>query len=512
MSRDLNYYKIPYTHQIDIVYYDIVQVDQKHKKYQEDIRKVQAYLLCPDIIDSRLISLLEDDKFEKSIYRPWSFKYEFINYYNIFLNNIETNNITSYKIFNENEKCPLCNCKIQNKNNMNQIYYIPEIHYVFSPFIIHMMKVHDYKPPEKFIEYVLLKVYETDADYNFLKLEEDTMSFFINFDNYNMIENFKFIDKDVGNLNYNNKRTFFERTYYKNLFLQPTSNQIIQEFNTNLGIKYIDSEIVGSFDIENNNQGRRNKFYSVKKVIIVNRINNKEYQVNNGRGDEIYFFQFDDSNKYKIDYHIHPDYISSGPESIKRRIIEKNTLFEIFSQADIEIFFKRLKDLQNPLCSSLIFTQEGIYQYSPDLDLNPYDITQEQIEKVFEEINIYIAYLSETYKSYLVFQIEDGIYNQNEDYNSIIYHNCMFFKYLQSKLSEISINFIFYPKELKEDGTWGYGNIYMPIIPEYKKKLIEKLLPLLPPLNFNDFSPPPQEPSPNFNDFSPPPQEPPPKF
>lgn len=471
MNANLNYYRMPFTHRIDLVYYSM---DQEHQKYQEYTHVVQAYLLCPWIVKSRLISLLNNN-FEKSIYRPWSFKYEFIKYYNIFFNKIKTNDI-NHKIFNENEKCPLCNCKIQNKDDMNQIYYIPEIHCVFSPFIIHMMKVHDYKPPEKFIEYVLLKVFESKefADYKFLKLEQDTMSFFINFDNYNMIENFKFIDKDLGNLKYNDKRTFFNKPGYKKLFSQPTSNQIIQEFNKSLSKEYIDSEISGSFDIEKTNHGG-NKFYSIRKVIIMNRINDKEYQVNNGNEKNIYFFHFDESNKYKIDYHIHPDYMSFGSEGIKKRIIEEGVLFEIFSYNDIKSFFHRLKNLDNPVCSNLIFTQEGIYQYSPKSDLDPNDITQKQIEDVYGEIDEYMFYLSELYRLYLVPKIEDGIYKQNEDYNSIIYHEHMFFEYLRDKLSEISVDFIFYPKELKEDGTWGYGDIYMPIMPDYKKKLRKKL-------------------------------------
>lgn len=469
MNADLNYYKISPTHQINLFYYNMGQ-----QQFYLD----QGYFLCPDIIKSRLITVLPDSNFEKSIYRPWSFKYEFIKYYNVFLNNLKANNPNNFKISNENEKCPLCNYKIQNKNNMNQIYYIPEIHYGFSPFLIHMMKIHDYKPPEKFIEYVMLKVFGSNefADYKFLKLEQDTMSFFINFDNYNMIENFKFIDKDIGNLKYNNKGTLFNKPGYKGLFSQPTSNQIIQEFNKSRDKEYIDSEIVGSFDIENTNQGE-NKFYSVKKVIIVNRINDKEDQIKDGRDNKTYYFHSDDSNKYKIDYHIHPDYISSGSESIKRRIIEGDVLFEIFSQGDIEIFFNRLKNLENPMCSSLIFTQEGIYQYSPDLNLDPNDITQEQINVVYGEIYEHMIYLSQIYKLYLVSQIEDGVYEQNKDYNSIIYHEYMFFEYLRDKLSELGIDFVFYPKELKEDGTWGYGNIYMLIIPEYKEKLKQKLLP-----------------------------------
>lgn len=134
---------------------------------------------------------------------------------------------------------------------------------------------------------------------------------------------------------------------------------------------------------------------------------------------------------------------------------------KFFLITTLKVFFHRLKNLDNPVCSDLIFTQEGIYQYSPKSDLDPNDITQKQIEDVYGEIDEYMFYLSELYRLYLVPKIEDGIYKQNEDYNSIIYHEHMFFEYLRDKLSEISVDFIFYPKELKEDGTWGYGDIYI---------------------------------------------------
>lgn len=478
MNTDLDYYMLTPTHQINI----------NQPQFTD-----QGYFLCPDTIESKFIMFIPTYEFKKPIYKPWSFKYEFIKYYNIYLNSLK-GNMGVYKIQNENKKCPLCSCKIQNKDDINQIYYIPEIHCGFSPFIIHMMKVHDYKPPEKFIEYVLLKVSESSEfnEYKFLKLEQDIMTFFINFDNYNMVENFKFINKDIGNLKYDDIGVAFNEPGYKNLFLSSTSNQIIQEFNKSLNKKYIDSEIVGSFDIENIKHGK-NKFYSVKKIIIVNRINDKEIQLDNGRKAGTYFFHSEDSNKYKIDYHIHPDYLSSGSKGIKKRLITEGVLFEIFSQPDIEVFFGRLLNLENPMCSSLIFAQEGIYQYSPKLNLNPLDITQDQINITFGEINKYMDYLNNAYKLYFVSKLTDGTYKLNEDYNNIIYHEYMFFEYLKDKLSKIGIDFIFYPKELKEDGTWEYGDIYMPIMPDYKDKLKQSLQfqPHIINSSLNPFPPPP---------------------
>ena len=480
---NLNYYKIPSTHKINFLARGFLG---------------QGYVLCPDIIKSNFITPLKNVESEKPIYKPWSYKYEFIPIFNNFFNRIKLDNVNNYKTINENNKCPFCDSKIQNKNEMKQIYFIPEINYCFSPFIIHMIKIHDYKPPEKFIEYILST---TDNEYKFLKLGEEVASFFKNFVNYNMNNNFKFIDKNLGNLEQDDDGkniNFYGKPGYKELFLPPTNNRVIQEFNKRLSKEYIDSEIGGSFDIKNI-ENTENKFYKIKKIIILNRIDNKQLQIDNGRGPtKTYFFHY--VNRYKFIYHIHPDYISSGSENIIKRIIRTNILFEFFSYSDILAFFEALKQLDGNVCSSLIFTQEGIYYYMPKLGSNPFNITTEQIKNVCEKISEYFNELNKLYKFYFVHENIDGLFEKNEDYHSIIYHEHLIFKYLKNKLAELDLDLIFYPKEIKEDGSWGYGNIYIPFMPDYKNKL----------KNLIKNPPPPQGSPPSF--VPPPPQGSPPSF
>lgn len=80
---------------------------------------------------------------------------------------------------------------------------------------------------------------------------------------------------------------------------------------------------------------------------FINLCNNQNYKNLLGliifANEGIYFFHFDESNKYKIDYHIHPDYMSFGSKGIKKRIIEEGVLFEIFSYNDIKSFFSSIK-------------------------------------------------------------------------------------------------------------------------------------------------------------------------
>lgn len=465
---DLNYYILPFTHEIKLF-------DDKSKKKFID----RGYFVCPDIIESEsdLITKLSDSDFEEKTHRPWSFKYEFIKYYKIFLDDLKTNIGNNYKIPNKKSNCPNCGCTILNINHTKLIYYVPEIHCGFSHYMIHMMEKHDYKPPEKFIEYILLKVYKSKPDIKFLKLDQDIMSFFINFDNYNMYKNFKFINKTIGTLEYKKEKPFFRKQNYEDLFLNPKYNRIIQEFNKSLSKEYIDSEINGCFDIENINQ-IGNKFYSVRKIIINGRENDKDYQIENGKKDKTYFFSGDESGDYKINYHIHPDYISNGSESIEERMIKGGILLEYFSLADIEVFFSRLKDINNNMCTSLIFTQEGIYQYSPKPELDPDLISDEKIEAIYEEMSKYTDSKTKLkYKDIFIPKTKDGKYEMGEDYHNTIYRDSrIIFNSLQSGLSDLGVDLYFYPKELKEDGTWEYGNIYIPIMPGYKSKLKQEKL------------------------------------
>ena len=138
---NLERYKLSYTHQINL-----------------DGIQTQVYVLCPQIISPDLIPSISGVNPEKSIFKIWSFKYEFMKHFNIYINEIRGGIQIVNKKENQNKICPMCECLMGDEDEMNQVYYVPDVNYCFSPFIIHMMKFHDYKPPKKFIEYILLKL------------------------------------------------------------------------------------------------------------------------------------------------------------------------------------------------------------------------------------------------------------------------------------------------------------------------------------------------------------------
>lgn len=458
---NLDHYKIPHTHQINL-----------------DGQQPQGYVLCPQIISPNLITSIPDVNPEKSIFKIWSFKYEFMKYFNIYINDIRGGNQNVIKKENQNKKCPMCEYLIGDENEMNQIYYVPDVNYCFSPFIIHMMKFHDYKPPKKFIEYTLLRI---NSDYKYVNFEQDTLLFLKNFVNHNVFMNYKFINKTIGNIQrfIGNTVKFVENNYsnlinYPNIVKSYNNNisfGVIPEYNYSHDVKYIDSEITGFLNIDLSGD----KFYNIKKISIANRIHDKDYQVQNGNANGIYFFHPDSFSQDNVVFHTHPDYISTGNEFIIKRLINGKALFEIFSGADIISFMHGLKNNRSNMSTSIIFTPEGIYQMLPDPNLNPYNITEQQIQQVDGEIAQFMFYISDYFRYSIVDKLEDGKYQKNTEYHNMVYHEDMFFKYIKNKLKSLDIILLFYPKEMKSDGTWGYGDIYLPFDDQYKNRLRQKL-------------------------------------
>ena len=99
---NLDHYKIPYTHQINL-----------------DGQQPQGYVLCPQIISPNLITSIPDVNPEKSIFKIWSFKYEFMKYFNIYINDIRGGNQNVIKKENQNKKCPMCEYLIGDENESN---------------------------------------------------------------------------------------------------------------------------------------------------------------------------------------------------------------------------------------------------------------------------------------------------------------------------------------------------------------------------------------------------------
>lgn len=452
---NLDRYKIPYTHQINL-----------------DGIQTQVYVLCPQIISPDLIPSISGVNPEKSIFKIWSFKYEFMKHFNTYINEIRGGIQIVNKKENQNKICPMCECLMGDEDEMNQVYCVLDVNYCFSPFIIHMMKFHDYKPPKKFIEYILLKL---NTNYEYINFEQDTLLFFKNFVNHNVFINYKFINKKIGKLRQLQQNNIqylelgYEHIINNHSVLHPDNNSvsdIIPEYNTYISTEYIETEINGSINVDLS----ADKFYNIKKISIMNRLNDKDYQLKNGATNKIYFYHFDILTKNPVVFHTHPDYISTGNDFIIRRLINQNALFEIFSTSDIKAFIELLK-FNNGVSTSIIFTLEGIYQLLPDSNLNPYTITEQRIEQINNEIDQFTIYICNYFKYSIVDKIGDNKYQKNAEYHNMVYHENMFFNFLKNKLKEINIILLFYPKEIKNDGTWVYGDIYLPFDNQYKINL-----------------------------------------
>lgn len=449
MNGNLNYYMMKETHQLDID-------DKKH---------IQVCAICPEIIKSSSFKLLEDSKPGKITLKTWSYKYEFMKRFNIFIDMIKTNTENNEKLINEIDECPYCECKFKDKEEKNLFYYIPGVSYCFSPFINHMMEIHNYKPPEKFIEYILLKI---NSPFSYLKIKQDTLNFFEFFDGPDILSNYKFINKTIGTYYYNQTQDEIDyiNQEYKKLITSDQTDYIIPELNKSISKQYITTEILGSFVIKN----KYDKFFDINKININNMTNDKDRQINNGIKDDTYYYKPDLTDKNKIIYHTHPNY-TQGTKYIKDRIIKENVLFEIFSLPDVIGFIKLLKEPKNGMNTSIIFTQEGIYQLIPSPSIDLKIITIEKIKSVFNTILKFINEKNKQLK-YLLFDILDnGTYVKNNLFHNYIYNNKFYFDYLKKQFELLGIELIFYPKELKCNDIWGYGDIYLPFDNNFKSQL-----------------------------------------
>lgn len=454
-----NYY-LPYTHTF---YYSN--------------KLLNCSVICPEILNLDNFTSISDHKIIESKFKPWSFKYEFVKYFNIYINSVKKSR-DIYKIENQQKICFKCGEQIKDEDGLNEIYYVIETSYCFSPFIFHMMKEHNYKPPDQFIEYVLLKA---NTGYQFLKFDYNVLRFFKNFDNDNIFNNYKFISKKIGTVVYDDSGPKFKGDTYKNIVLSQDDKRIIQEYNMSIPSNrdtfdnsqplYVDTEILGNIDINYN----KDIFFNIKKISIVNKTFDKDIQIKNGENG-IYFYSPDVFDKSKFCYHIHPDSVSSSiSEKIKQRIIDGNVAFEYFSDGDFISYVYQLKDLNDSSCSFLLFTPEGIYQAIPETNLDPYKINNEMIKDLFDkEIYPYENLISSTYKYRFVDTMSTGFYTnykKSKDYHKIIYDNNTIFEHFKTLLKKIHFDLYFYPKELKNDQEWEYGTVYMPFNYDYKEKL-----------------------------------------
>lgn len=446
MSGNLNYYMMKKTHNLNFNGQDI-----------------QVSTICSKIISSPKLTLLKDSEPENIILKSWSYKYEFIKQLNIFINTIKLTDENNKKILNKNNICPYCGCELlKDKTEKNLFYYIPDVSYCFSPFIIHMMEIHDYKPPEKFIEYILLK-----SPFSYLKIKQDTAKFFEFFDGPNILSNYKFIDKIIGTLQHNKKddKLNYSQQEYKDLIdpdQEDKETYIIPEFNYSQNKQYIETELSGTFIINNS----YDKFFDIKKINVTNLTNDKSRQIFYGRVGT-YFYSQDPTDKNKFMYHTHPDN-TQGTKYIEDRIIKGNVLIEIFSLQDIKNFIYLLREPESGMYSSVIFTPEGIYQIMPSSELNPNVLIDEKIEAVYEEIDKFVKENNRKYKFVLFDTLSNRTYVKNDKFHNFIYRDQFYFDYLKKQLKLLGIDLIFYPKEMKGDGTWGYGDIYMPFDNTFK--------------------------------------------
>lgn len=383
------------------------------------------YVLCPNIIKSEKIRRKEDIELEKLVFRKWSYKFEFMNYLKKFFDTI--NEDEHIILENQNLRCPFCDIEIK-KFYDNRIYSliinIPTISCYFSPFILHMIFYHDYKPPEKFIEYILQTM-----NTSFIKFDANNGNFFKVFDDEEVNHNFKYIEKKDNP--------------------EPTQNFVgIKE---NIDKQYVIGEVFGTFEFVQN----FNKIYDIKKIILhrdkkENLYDNKIYNA------------MTHSYCNLINFHTHPNSILTSKD-IEKRVIKGSVSLESPSFQDIRSFINMQLKPDNKIYTDLIFCQNGIYQILPKINFNPYNITEENIEDMEKKYILYLRKKLEIVYS-KVFFIKVGEESKKIDnfdyhmYNEIAHIRC-----LKSILDMCDIDLIFYPKEINSEGEWVFGDIYIPV-------------------------------------------------
>lgn len=377
------------------------------KTGKDDI--VQSYILDADLISNDYIQILRDSKKRPCKYRPWSFRNEFLKYYEAYENRF------SYYAENGVVSCPICSSEnrvyVEEKSKIyyNHNYKVP---YCWGSLTYHMIKEHYFEPPSSFIRNIL-----SLSHYKFLKLDINDLNIFQGLVHTGSLKpRFKYIkkQKEDGETYGKKEKVFYE---YGGYFVTKCEDE---------------------------------NFCRLKDITIVN---DERNTTDERHLDKVYtpVLKIDEFKEKKYTFHTHPVYYD-----IHYQICNRRLPLMYPSEPDIEMF-TFYKMYYEDVEGHLIFAYEGTYY----LTLKYKNRGIREFDPSNHPINLYV---NKHLKSYpLIMQKKyNGHIKSKNDYFEMAYKDQYLIREMNKKLDEYNIRVVFFPRELTEKNKWEYGTIYLP--------------------------------------------------
>ena len=393
--------------------------------------------LYPYILDERLISVpyieyVRDSKKKPCRYRPWSFRDEFLKYYEAY-----EDRFNFYKMANKIHKCPICKDP-EYEDEEPKIYYNYDykVPYCWGSLTYHMIKKHYFEPPSSFIRNIL-----SFSHYGFLKLDINDLNIFQGLVHVGSKPKFKYIEKTKEKIE--------------------AESDDKEEYGKK---EKAFGEYVGYFITDHENENKI--FCNIKNIVIVNdqRIIN-----NDTRPDKIYYSRVPISNfiEKKYSFHTHP---LTYDTNYQFYIIAP---FLIPSKQDIAVFIDFIKHYGNEIEGHLIFAYEGTYF-----------ITEKNKARLIGDFDAKKDNLYANEKGNYMIEIRKKYHNlikTKNDYFQLAYKDRYLIQEMNKILSNYNIRVVFYPKELTEKNEWEFGTIYLPYTNKIKPELKTVIVPEIKP-------------------------------
>ena len=384
----------------------IVQMTVRNPKTGEE-KTIFPYVLDAELIANDKIVAFRESKKRPCKYRPWSFRNEFLKYYEVYE--------SRFGCYDEKNKviyCPICasenriHADINPRIFYNYNYKVP---YCWGSLTYHMIKEHYFEPPGSFIRNIL-----SLSHYKFLKLDINDLNMFQGLVYAGSFKpRFKYIEKKEKDSEIYGEK---EKAFY---------------------------EYGGSFVTECIDEN----FCRLKNVNVI--IDGREILRKDYTADRVYLTRADDYEGKKYTFHTHPMYYNVHYQFFNLRLA-------LMSPSDGDIrwitYFKKTYGKQ--MEGHLVFAYEGTYYLTKKY---------KHIKvKDFNAANLYIN--NKNYKFYmsdLQIKYKEYIKTKN-DYFEMAYKEQEFFHEMNQVLDKYNIRVVFFPRELTEKNKWEYGTFYIP--------------------------------------------------
>ena len=375
-------------------------------------KTLYPYILDADLISGFYIEYIRDSNKRPCRYRPWSFREEFLKYYEAY-----KPRFGCYDIRNRINKCPICKSpEYEDKEPKIYFNYDYKVPYCWGSLTYHMIKEHYFEPPSSFIRNIL-----SLSNYKFLKLNINDLNLFQGLVNIGSTKpRFKYIAKQKEKIK---EDINSEEEYGK-------KEKAFGEYN-------------GYFITECENQ----MLCNVKDVIITN----DQRAINeDDRGYKVYFpyIPYSEFKEKKYSFHTHPVYYD-----INYQFYYEGLPLLYPSEGDIDFFSEMKSSYNDEVEGHLIFANEGIYFITARDKTQAVQIFDKERDKLYSEKKDYIFEMRKKYYRL--------IRNKN-DYYKMAHKDQYLIQEMNKVLARYNLRVVFYPRELTEKNKWIYGTIYLP--------------------------------------------------